>query len=93
MPRDFKSFSKEHEKILNENKTKTDEYKDILNKYKDMNNNELMRNLFNEASRLKKEGKLDDASLNTLKSTLTPFLNIEQQDMLSTLIKAINEQK
>ena len=97
MPRDFKSFAKENqqsaEKILNNNQTKANEYQDILNKYKNMDQNALMSNLFSEASKLKKEGKLDSASLNNLSSTLSPFLNSEQQDMLNNLVKAINEQK
>ena len=93
MPRDFKSFSKESEKIINENKETTDKYQDILNKYKNMSNNDLMQNLFSEASKLKKEGKLDSASLQNLKSTLSPFLNSEQQEMLNNLVNAINEQK
>ena len=93
MPRDFKSFAKEHETTLNENKDKTKEYEDILNKYKNMNSSDLMSNLFSEAKRLKNEGKLDANSLNQLQSTLSGFLNDEQQKMLSSLISAINEQK
>ena len=93
MPRDFKSFSKENEKIINENKEKANDYQDILNKYKNMDNNELMSNLFSEATRLKNEGKLDSQSLNNLKNTLAPFLSNEQQDMLNNLVNAINNQK
>ena len=96
MPRDFRSFSKEHksdaEKILNENKEQANRYEDILNKYKNMNKNDLMSNLLTEAMKLKKEGKLDSKSLNTLKSTLSPFLNSEQKEMLNNLINTINEQ-
>lgn len=97
MPRDFKSFAKENqkqaEKILNENQEKVDAYQDILNKYKNMNQSDLMSNLFSEASKLKKEGKLDSETLNNLKSTLSPFLNSEQQEMLNNLVNAIDEQK
>lgn len=96
MPRDFRSFAKEKtntEKILNENKAQASEYEDIINKYKNMNQNDLMSNLFSEASKLKKEGKLDSNSLNNLKSTLSPFLNSQQQEMLNNLVNAINEQK
>ena len=97
MPRDFKSFAKEHkneaEKIINENKQKASEYQDIINKYKDMNQNDLMANLFSEATKLKQQGKLDQSTLNNLKSTLTPFLNSEQKEMLNNLVNAINEQK
>ena len=97
MPRDFRSFANEHkkdaEKIINENKEYASKYEDINNKYKNMNQNDLMSNLFAEAMKLKKQGKLDASSLNNLKSTLSPFLNFEQQEMLNNLINAINEQK
>lgn len=97
MPRDFRSFVKDNfqstEKILNENKEQANQYEDIINKYKNMNQNDLMSNLFSEANKLKKEGKLDEKTLTTLKSTLSPFLNTEQQEMLNNLVNAINEQK
>ncbi len=97
MPRDFRSFSKEHsketEKILKDNQEQASQYEDIINKYKNMNQNDLMANLFSEASKLKKEGKLDAGTLNNLKSTLAPFLNSDQQEMLNNLVNAINEQK
>lgn len=97
MPRDFRSFAKENqqkaEKILNDNKEDASKYEDIINKYKNMNQNDLMSNLFFEASKLKKEGKLDAGTLNNLKSTLSPFLNSDQQEMLNNLVNAINEQK
>ena len=96
MPRDFKSFSKEHykdsEKIINENKEQASQYEEIINKYKDMNQSDLMANLFTEAGKLKREGKLNSESLNSLKSTLSPFLNLEQQEMLNNLISALNNQ-
>ena len=97
MPRDFKTFAKENHKatenIINENQEKASEYQDILNKYKNMNQNDLMANLFSEASKLKKEGKLDSGTLNNLKSTLAPFLNSDQQEMLNNLVDAINDKK
>ena len=47
MPRDFKSFAKEqnsntNEKIIEENKVKANEYEQIINKYKNMNQSDLM---------------------------------------------------
>jgi len=95
MPRDFKSFSNKTEKenILKNNNEKVEEYNDILNKYKNMDNSELMQNLFSEASKLKQQGKLDSNTLNNLQSTLNPFLNSDQKEMLTNLVNAINEQK
>lgn len=92
MPRDFKSFIKENEKTLNENKEKASEYQDLIDKYKNMGNDELMSNLLSEASKLKQQGKLDSNQLSNLSSTLSPFLNSEQKDMLANLIKAIDAQ-
>lgn len=96
MPRDFRSFSKENktsQSFTSKDQEKVNEYQDILNKYKNMNQNDLMTNLFQEATKLKQEGKLDSKTLNNLQSTLSPFLNSDQQEMLNNLVKAINEQK
>ena len=94
MPRDFRSFSKEQSQHGTQvNKENTEQYEEIINKYKSMNSNDLMQNLILEASKLKKEGKLDSSSLSNLKSSLAPFLNHEQKEMLDNLINIINEQK
>ena len=93
MPRDFKSFVKNNQPKENINSNQdTSKYEEILNKYKNMNQNELMSNLFNEAIKLKKEGKLDSNTLNSLKSTISPFLNETQREMLDSLINTINTQ-
>lgn len=94
MPRDFRSYTKEQQPQYNKNQDhKTKEYENILNKYKDMNQQDLMSNLFSEASKLKQQGKLDESSLNSLKGMLSPYLNNDQKDMLNSLIDALNEQK
>ena len=98
MPRDFKSFAKDNQKNKSNeqeflNQADASKYEDILNKYKNMSQSDLMSNLFTEANKLKKEGKLNEDTLNTLQSTLSPFLNTEQQEMLKNLINALNEQK
>ena len=92
MPRDFKTFVDNNKNVINENKDKISEYQEIINKYKDMDQNNLMKNLFEEASKLKREGKLDTSTLNNLKQTISPFLNSEQKKMLDELLIAINNQ-
>ena len=97
MPRDFKSFAKDNQKNKSSEQNfstqDTSKYEDILNKYKNMSQSDLMSNLFTEANKLKKEGKLNANTLNSLQSTLSPFLNTDQQEMLKNLINALNEQK
>ena len=99
MPRDFKNFAQQKNKTIDENKhileekEKTNELESMINKYKNMNQSDLLTSLFSEAIKLKQEGKLDSNSLNNLSSTLSPFLNSEQQEMLGSLINKINEQK
>jgi len=88
MPRDFKQFVRENEKTIEQNKDKADDYEKILNKYKDMDQNSLMSSLLNEASKLKREGKLNHET-----TTLAPFLDETQRQMLNELVNAIDEQK
>ncbi len=93
MPRDFKTYVKNHEKVIDENQDKAKGYEDILNKYKNMNQTDLMSSLFSEASKLKQQGKLDANSLNSLRGMLSPYLDSNQKDMLNSLIDALNEQR
>ena len=93
MPRDFKDFVKENEKTVNPEDEKVKEYQKIIDKYKDMDQNSLLSTLFEEASKLKQQGKLDSNSLNGIKTTLAPFLNEQQKQMLNELVTAIDEQK
>ena len=92
MPRDFKSYAKEHQSTNSTSQQKTKQYEDIINKYKNMNQQDLMASLFSEASKLKQQGKLDENSLNSLKSMLSPYLDSNQKEMLNSLINALNEQ-
>ena len=92
MPRDFKTFAEQNKKVVEQNADKVSEYQDIINKYKDMDQNSLMQNLFAEASKLKREGKLNADYLNNIKNSISPFLNGEQQQMLNSLMDAINKQ-
>ena len=81
MPRDFKDFIRENEKTTNQEDDKVKDYQKIIDKYKDMDQNSLMTTLFEEASKLKQQGKLDSNSLNGIKTTLAPFLNDQQKKM------------
>lgn len=91
MPRDFKTFCENNKKIIDENKEKANNYQSIIDKYKNMNQGELMNNLFSEANKLKQEGKLDSNSLNSMKDMISPFLNDEQKNMLNSILNKINE--
>ncbi len=93
MPRDFKQFVRENEKTIEQNKDKAQDYEQILNKYKDMDQNGLMSALLSEASKLKREGKLNKETISSIKTTLAPFLDDKQRQMLNELVKAIDEQK
>lgn len=93
MPKDFRSFAESNKHVVEENREKAEEFQEIIDRFKDMDGSELMQNLFREATKLKREGKLDASTLNNLRSTIAPFLNVQQQEMLNSLIDAINEQK
>ncbi|MFQ6723908.1 MAG: hypothetical protein ACLRFE_01055 [Clostridia bacterium] len=65
------------------------EYQDTINKYKDLSQQDLYKELFTQASELKSQGKLDQNMLNTLSNTLGPMLNDEQRELLNRLIERI----
>ena len=92
MPRDFRSFTKNYSNNTHQANEQTKGYEEILNKYKNMDQSNLMSNLFAEASKLKQQGKLDANSLNSLREMLSPYLDNSQKEMLNSLIDALNEQ-
>lgn len=61
-------------------------YQDTIDKYKNLSQQELYKELFTQASELKSQGKLDPSMLNTLSATLAPMLNPEQEELLNSLI-------
>lgn len=70
-------------------KEKIDSYEDIINKYKNYDNDSLMSELLHQADDLKKQGKLSAESLQQLYNVLSPMLNAEQNEMLKNLIAVL----
>ena len=85
------SFNQNMDKNTYQNRSSQDfsEYQDTINKYKDLSQQDLYKELFTQASELKSKGKLDNDMLNTLSSTLSPMLNDEQRELLNQLIERI----
>ena len=65
------------------------EYQDTIDKYKNLSQQDLYKELFSQANDLKSQGKLDYNMLNSLSSTLGPMLNDEQRELLNNLIERI----
>ena len=94
---DIKEFYKSQQNNSNNNYQNTNdtsnqnfsEYQDVIDKYKNLSQQDLYKELFNQASELKSQGKLDQNMLNTLSSTLAPMLNDEQRELLSNLLDRI----
>ena len=84
-------FNQNSTSSKNSNHSKQDfsEYQDTINKYKDLSQQELYSELFNQASSLKSEGKLNTQMLDQLSTTLGPMLNDEQKQLLTSLIERI----
>lgn len=75
--------------LLKDNEEKVESLQENIKKYQNFSQSELMEELFKEAGKLKQIGKLNDNSLNALKSTLSPMLNDQQNAMLDNLLKQI----
>ena len=83
------TYSSHSQSNANNSKQDFKEYQDTIDKYKNLSQQDLYKELFNQADQLKAEGKLDSNMLNTLSSTLSPMLNDEQKELLNNLINRI----
>ena len=66
-----------------------DEIKRRIEKYKNMNQSELMNELLKESNKQKKNGNLDDKKLQDIKNTMSAFMTDEEQKRLDNLIKML----
>lgn len=92
--RDFYKTNYQTEQNSNENKTPNssqnfDEYQQTIDKYKNLSQDELVSELISQATELKSQGKLNTDMLNQLSTTLSPMLNSEQQNLLSSIIERL----
>ena len=84
-----KQFTNENNNTSSKNSQDFSEYQDTINKYKDLSQQDLYKELLTQASDLKSQGKLDENMLNTLSNTLSPMLNDEQKELLNNIINRI----
>lgn len=88
---DIREFSKvnldQNDKKTNQQDTKN--YEDIINQYKNLDQNSLMAELLRQASKLRQEGKLSADKLESLEKTLSPMLNAEQRQILSEIVEKL----
>lgn len=79
------------EKVKNENPEGVQNIEEQIKKYENLSGPELMEEFFKESKKQKASGYLDDEKLANIKNTLTPFLNLEQQQKLNELMGLIND--
>lgn len=98
MNKDFRNFTEENDnpqevtKETNTENKKGEQYKnyeELVNKYKDMDSSHLMNELYKEASKMKSEGTLTPQNLDSLYSSLSPYLNDEQKNILTSILKSL----
>ncbi len=88
---DIREFSKVN---LDQNDKKssqpdTKNYEDIINQYKNLDQNSLMAELLRQAGKLRQEGKLSAEKLENLEKTLSPMLNAEQRQILADIVEKL----
>ena len=62
---------------------------DIINKYGNLSQEELMQELLKEAKAGRANGELTDQKLNDLQAKLSPFLSEEQRKNLNEILKML----
>ncbi len=63
---------------------------DVIGKYGDMNESELMEELLKVASKAKADGTLNEQTLKNFEKVVVPYLNESQKEKLSKLISVIS---
>ncbi len=78
------------ENIQNVPKQTQKNIEDMVEHYKGYSQDELMQELFSVASKEKQNGTLSKEKLDSIKSTLAPYLNASQIEFLEKLIEKLN---
>lgn len=80
---------KQNQQQSKSQKEKIQGYEELINKYKNYDNDSLMSELLSQAQELKAQGKLNHESLSQLYNVLSPMLNAQQNEMLKNLISVL----
>lgn len=81
--------AKKASKTIDEEKLK-DNISDTYNKYKDLNQNDLMNEFLKVSREQKRNGSLNENNMQNLIKQLSPFLNDEQKEKLKDLLNKID---
>lgn len=65
------------------------EINDLVNKYRGYSEDELVNEFVRQTNFKRQNGEMDDAGLDRIKDTLSPYLNKEQQARLNEIIKMV----
>lgn len=83
---DFKSNKEEQTTNKTSNK---DDLQDIYNRYKDMSQDDLSKELFSEVARQKSQGTFDYDRLNIMIDSIRPSLTCEQYENMKRILESI----
>jgi len=65
------------------------EINDMVNKYSGYSEDELVNEFVRQTNLKRQSGEMDDAGLDKIKDTLSPYLNKEQQARLNEIMKMV----
>jgi hypothetical protein len=91
---DFIKSEKQNENIENskyndEKQINKENLEDMINNYSTLSQDELLSEFMKLTIDKKKKGVLDENELNTIKSTIEPFLNNEQKSNLDKILNMV----
>lgn len=92
---DYKELPQENYEKSNSSSTRVSEknYEELIHKYSALSNEELMKEFLNLTAREKGEGKLKEGELESIKNTLSPYLDDTQKNSLDNLLNMVRDVK
>ena len=77
-------------KLNNTTQYSSDKLEDMINMYSSMDNNSLMHEFIKLTLEKKRKGELSKKEIESLKSTLMPYLSAEQQNNLKKILDVVD---
>lgn len=77
----------------NDENINKEKMEDLIDKYSSYNANELMNEFLKLTNEKKKKGELNQSEINSIKQTISPFLNDEQKNNLDQIMNMVNNVK
>lgn len=82
-------FSKQNNNVNNQSKTNDFNIVELVSKYGNLSQEELVSEFFKQVEKQKSEGSFDKNKIVSIANTLLPFLNSNQKELVKSILNKV----